>query len=309
MGAHLPLGHLAALLLCSAVLAGCGLTLPSWSTGSRKGPPPKVALVIGNAAYENVIPLRNPSNDAADMCAKLKKLGFETLCHTNVRDRAEFDSLVQKYVGQLDTDAVGVFYYSGHGVQAGLTNYLVPTRVQLRSATENPTRALYSVDELFDRLGKRRAAKLQLVILDACRTDLFAPPPAPTTRLAGGADGRPPLVRALESVAGASNGLQPIKDAPASTLVLYATASKDTAIDGDGRNGILTKHILAHIDTKGITVEQFTKRVSQGVEQETREKYNRPKTPYVYSSFSGEYCFGGCAPPPPPPPIPVPSAN
>ena len=57
--------------------------------------------MIGNAAYENAPALVNPVNDAADMCATLSKLGFKTLCHINVRNRAEFDARVKDYVEQL----------------------------------------------------------------------------------------------------------------------------------------------------------------------------------------------------------------
>jgi len=39
----------------------------------------RVALVIGNAAYQHVPPLRNPSNDATDIAAKLRGLGFDGL--------------------------------------------------------------------------------------------------------------------------------------------------------------------------------------------------------------------------------------
>jgi uncharacterized caspase-like protein len=276
------------LALCAVLLAGC-------ATGSR-GAPARLALVIGNAAYENVVPLKNPSNDAADMCAALGRLGFKTLCHTNVRDRVEFDARVTEYVAQLGENSVGVFYYSGHGVQAGNANYLIPTQVQFRSATENPTRVLYNVDDLFDRLGKKRT-KFQLVMLDACRDDLFSPPPRQTARAPAGSaapDVRSVLVRALQGVAGASNGLQPIKDAPSGTMVLYATASKDVAFDGDGRNGPLTKHILAHIGTRGIPVEEFFKRVTLGVELETFQKFRIRKTPFIYGSFSGKFCFAGC---------------
>ena len=267
----------AGLTLCALLLAGC-------ATGSR-GAPAKLALVIGNAAYENVVPLKNPVNDAADMCVALQKVGFKTLCHTNVRDRAEFDAHVKDYVGRLDAGSVGVFYYSGHGVQAGNANYLIPTQVQYKSAAENPTRVLYAVDDLFDRLGAKKT-RFQLVVLDACRADLFSPPPRQATRSA--------LVRALADVAGAGNGLQPIKDAPSGTMVLYATASKDTAFDGEGRNGPLTKHVLEHIGTKGIFVEEFFKRVTLGVELETLQKFRRRQTPFIYGSFSGKFCFAGC---------------
>ena len=277
--------------------------LASCAAGPR-GAPARLALVIGNGAYENVVPLKNPTNDAADMCAALQKVGFKTLCFTNLRDRAEFDARVTDYVNQLGPNTEGVVYYSGHGVQAGKANYLIPTQVQLRSATENPTRVLYDVDDLFDRLGKKRT-KFQLVILDACRADLFAPTPRQTARTdaAGATGSRSLLVRALENVPGAGNGLHPIKDAPAGTMVLFATASKDVAFDGEGRNGPLTKHILQHVGTREIYVEEFFKRVTLGVEQETLKKFNKRQSPFIYGSFSGKFCFAGC---PPGDPVPVP---
>jgi uncharacterized caspase-like protein len=273
----------------------------SMLTGCASGPAKadKVALVIGNAKYDNVVPLVNPTNDAADMCTALRKLGFKTMCHTDVRDRAEFDARVKAYVAALENGAVGVFYYSGHGVQAGHGNYLIPTQVKLKSATDDPTRVLYPVDDLFDRLGQRRS-RFQLVILDACRADLFAQAHTPGSRTATptttttATAPRSELVRALESVARASNGLAPIKDAPPATIVLYATASKDLAFDGDGRNGPLTKHILEHIGTRGLYVEDFIKRVTLGVEQETQRKYRKRQTPFIYGSFSGKFCFAGC---------------
>jgi uncharacterized caspase-like protein len=265
-------------------VALCTLLLSACASPSRSGST-RLALVIGNAAYENAAPLKNPANDAADMCAALQKLGFRTLCHTNVRDRAEFDARVQDYIGQLGPDSVGVFYYSGHGVQAGLANYLIPTQVLPKTVTEDPTRVLYGVNELFDRL-RQKTTKFQLVILDACRTDLFAQAPR--------AAGRSALIRSLDTVARASNGLQPITEAPAGTIVLYATASKDTAFDGEGRNGPLTKHILDNIATPGVQVEAFIKLVIQGVESETAKDYRKRQTPFIYGSYSGKFCFAGC---------------
>ena len=47
----------------------------------------RVALVIGNSAYENVPRLANPSNDASDIAAKLKGLGFEVIEGTDLGKR------------------------------------------------------------------------------------------------------------------------------------------------------------------------------------------------------------------------------
>lgn len=289
-------------LTCGAALLAACAANPKGAAGR------KVALVIGNAAYENAPVLVNPTNDAADMCAALRRVGFRTLCHTNVRDRAEFDARVREYADQLGPDTVGVFYYSGHGVQAGQANFLIPTKADADSAAADPLRVLYGVDDLFERL-RGKPARFQLVVLDACRDDLFGDAPAApgsvaapgsaATSAAPPGRGRGPaarsrLLRSLESVARAHTGLAPIKDAPAGTMVLYATASKEAAFDGEGRNGPLTKHLLQHIGTRGLTVEELIKRVTAGVETETLRDFRKRQTPFIYGSFSGRFCFAGC---------------
>ena len=268
-----------------ALLASC--------TTTPRSSNPRVALVIGNAAYENAPALNNPANDATDMCAALKRDGFRTMCFTNLHDRAEFDAQVRAYVDQLTPDTVGVVFYSGHGVQAGGANFLIPTDVLPKTVAEDPLRVLYGVDELFDRL-RQKPTRFQLVILDACRTELFAQPPRPVGPVAAKPLARSTLVRALEGVPKVGNGLAPIKDAPPGTMVLYATAAREAAFDGRGRNGPLTKHILANIETRDLPVRDFIERVTVGVETETRRDYGKAMTPFVYGSFSGRFCFAGC---------------
>lgn len=275
----------ACLLPSLALLASCAL--------APRPASPRLALVIGNAAYENAPALNNPANDAADMCAALKRDGFRTLCFTNLRDRAEFDAQVRAYVDQLTPDTIGLVFYSGHGVQANGANFLIPTAVQPRSVAEDPLRVLYGLDDLFDRL-RRQPTRFQLVILDACRTELFAQPPRAVGPVAAKPPARSALVRALEGVPKVGNGLAPIKDAPPATMVLYATASREAAYDGRGRNGPLTQHILANIETRDLPVRDFIERVTEGVEAETRRDYGKPMTPFVYGSFSGKFCFAGC---------------
>jgi uncharacterized caspase-like protein len=265
------------------LIAGCAVA-------PRDGSTPKVALVIGNASYENAPSLKNPVNDANDMCAALTTLGYKVLCRINVRDRAEFETHVSEFVSQLGPRSVGVFYYAGHGVQANGANFLIPTSVVPKTAVEDPLRVLYGVEELFDRLREKQTL-FKLVILDACRTDLFA-------RTNREPEGRS-LVRSLETVAHASNGLAPIRDAPPGTKVFYATASKEAAYDGAGRNGPLTRHILVHIGTPGLKIEDFFNAVTLGVENETRD-YRKRQIPFVYGSFSGMFCLAGCRLPPVP---------
>jgi uncharacterized caspase-like protein len=272
-----------ALVAWLLLLAGCRTPIDD---GTRR-----VALVIGNADYEIATPLANPGNDARDMCAALKKLGFDAACLFNLRDREAMDAAVKAYADKLDGRSAGVVYYSGHGVQAGGANFLIPIAAQLQLRSD-PTRVLYGVQDMYARL-RQKSPRFQLVILDACRAELLNPrAPAAAARNPGT---RSALIRTLEAVPGATNGLQAIQDAPPGTIVFFATASRDTAFDGEGRNGPLTKHILAHIGTRGIAVEQFLKNVTQGVELETQREYRRRQTPFTYGSFSGRFCLAGCA--------------
>lgn len=296
----MPLTALA-VLLRRAVLAACTALLAACAAAPRDPGSAKLALVIGNAAYENAPALSNPVNDATDMCAALRKVGFTTLCHTNVRDRTEFDARVKEYVDGLGSDSVGVVYYSGHGVQAGNANFLIPTQASVKTATEDPWRVLYGLDELFDRL-RQKPTRFQLVILDACRTDLFPQGPRSTAGRGATTGTRTPLLRSLETVGRASSGLVRIQDAPPSTIVLYATASKDAAYDGDGRNGPLTKHVLKHIGTSGLLLDDFIGRVTAGVVNET-DRYEKRQTPFKYGSFIGKFCFAGCPGDGRPPPL------
>ena len=100
---------------------GRGITVVPIGAATALG---RTALVIGNAAYsEDIGPLKNPGNDATDMAATLRQLGFAV---TLVRD-ANYQRMaeaVEAFSLQLRPGSVGMFYYAGHGAQVGGRNYL-----------------------------------------------------------------------------------------------------------------------------------------------------------------------------------------
>lgn len=257
----------------------------------------KRALVIGNANYSVVTPLVNPINDEEDVCKTLRDLDFKPSCHTNVGTRAEFETLVQDYVTQLGPNSAGLFYYSGHGVQAGGQNFLVPTGAQVGGDDANPLKDMYPINDLFEKLkGKRTAPVFQMIVLDACRSDPFAEPPPDSTRSRSVALAakRDEMKRSLEVVANASYGLAKIDDAPVGSIVLFATGSRDTAYDGLERHGPLTEQFLKQIKQRGLNVEDLLKNVISGVQDETTKFFHKTQTPFTYSSFRGQFCFAGC---------------
>ena len=85
----------------------------------------RVALVIGNAAYQYTAPLRNPANDAQDIAEVLKDLQFQVILKTDAHLDAMADAIFQ-FGERLKGGGVGLLYYSGHGMQMKGENYLIP---------------------------------------------------------------------------------------------------------------------------------------------------------------------------------------
>src|SRR5438874_2433936 len=95
----------------------------------------RLALVIGNGAYSAAPPLRNPPNDARDMAATLKQLGFEVAAGIDVNQR-EMKRLIREFGQKLKAGGSGLFYYAGHGVQSKGRNYLIPVDADIQSEAE-----------------------------------------------------------------------------------------------------------------------------------------------------------------------------
>ena len=231
----------------------------------------RVALVIGNRDY-SFSPLNNSVNDAQDMKAKLEKLGFEVIYYQNA-PQIVMDSAVEEFGRQLEGRQTGLFYYAGHGVQYEGENYLIPVDFDGKSMSESALKyKSLNVGHLLETM-KNAKSPVSIVILDACRTN----PIKKTSRSIGFGDRGD---RGLANISG-----------PDGSLIAFATAPGFTSSDGsNGRNGIYTKHLLANIDTPGISVEEMFKRVRRGVRQSTGDH----QTPWENSSLSGDFCFVNC---------------
>ena len=127
-------------LAAFAVLTFTFLNATSTSTildaqrGSLGAAPNGVALVIGNSAYQHTPRLDNPKNDAADMSAALKKLGFQVIEGFDL-DKVAFDAMVRDFGTALKATEVGLFFYAGHGMQVSGHNYLVPVDAKLTTVS------------------------------------------------------------------------------------------------------------------------------------------------------------------------------
>ncbi len=238
----------------AALLAWCAPASPAATPDSG----PRVALVIGNAAYP-AMPLTNPLNDARAVADALDKLGFKVIRVENASQKQMFDAV--REFGDALKSGVGLFYYAGHGVQVRGHNYLLP----VDAAIEREDEVAYKAFDVGVVLEKMEAAKnpLNIVILDACRNNPFA--------------------RGSRS---ATTGLAQM-EAPTGSIVAFATAPGAEAADGAGRNGLYTTYLLQYMTTPGLKVEDVFKRTRVAVKQQSGGR----QIPWESTSLEGDFYF------------------
>jgi uncharacterized caspase-like protein len=235
-------------LMAVTLLALTGAIIPRAEATSSAEPAngfARAALVIGNGDYTNITPLKNPSNDADRMCASLREVGYRVSCFTNILTRAQFRAILQDFAQTLSTDRVGLVYYAGHAMQINGENYLIPTGARFessRAAAAQSVPLTYLMKQL-----QATGSPLKIVVIDACRDEI-------PQSLGGGS----------ESAATAPLNVTFFPD---DSFVLYSTADNERALDGLGNNGLLTKHLLAHLRDTGDLNDLFND-VVEGVKTE-----------------------------------------
>ncbi|WP_271586606.1 tetratricopeptide repeat protein [Bradyrhizobium sp. CCBAU 53415] len=228
----------------------------------------RIALVIGNSAYENVAALPNPVRDASLVADVLRLTGFEAVTLlTDLRKDALVNAL-REFAARAETADWAVVYYAGHGMEVGGVNYLIPTDAKIAADREIGFEAV-PVDQVLN--AAERARKLRLVILDACRDNPFASQMKRT------------LTVASRSV---SRGLAPVEP-EAGTLVVYAAKDGETALDGDGINSPFAAAFVKNLPTPGLEV----RRLFDFVRDDVMEATGRRQKPFSYGSISGRQDF------------------
>jgi hypothetical protein len=228
----------------------------------------RVALVIGNGAYAHVPHLPNPSHDAEDVAAALKRTGFQTIVGIDL-DQAGMQDAAIRFARAARTADVAIFYYSGHALQFAGVNYMVPIDAQLRD--EADLRRMTRVDEVVADL--QQAKNLRILVLDSCRDNPLA-------------DELKRSIGVTRS-AGVGRGLAKI-DSPEGMIVAYATQAGRTADDGDGRNSPYTAAFLRNVEAQE-EIGTIFRRISADVYQTTRQT----QLPELSLSLIGEFYLNG----------------
>ena len=235
----------------------------------------RVALVIGNGKYINAGTLANPVNDASDMAAALKDMGFTVVAGYDL-DKPSLEKKIREFAGALSGAETGVFFYAGHGLQVAVPNYLVPVDAELSTADalEFEMIKLDSVQRIMEN-----AAKTNILFLDACRNN--------------------PLARNLARALGTRAAAVGVGLAPAEfgvgTLVSFSTQPGNVAQDGKGRNSPFTGPLVKRIAAPGQDILTVLTEVRNEVLAATGEK----QVPWENHALRAKFYFNPSAAPPP----------
>jgi tetratricopeptide (TPR) repeat protein len=226
----------------------------------------RYALVIGNGAYPKAVGvLKNPVNDATDMAKELEASKFDVTLLTNAT-YGQIRAALLKFKDKIDAgdkdNTVALFYFAGHGVRHEEENYLVPVDASVEFE-DDIARYCFPTQRMVLGNMERSNARMNIVILDACRNNPF-----------------PAVNRSL------SGGLGEMRRARGS-FIAYATAPGSVAADGSGRNGLYTQELLKAMRKPGLTIEQVFKEVRANVLKLSANKQNT----WDSSNIIGEFYF------------------
>jgi formylglycine-generating enzyme required for sulfatase activity len=225
---------------------------------------PRLALVVGNARYgQEMGQLPNPANDAELMAKTLTGLGFQVTKLIDA-DQKKMKRAIVDFGSALQaagSDAVGLFFYAGHGVQIAGENYLIPLGAQIKKEADVEVEAV-SANGILAQMEFAQN-RVNIVILDACRNN--------------------PMSRSMRS---ATRGLARM-DAPKGSFIAYSTAPGEVAADGAGKNSPYTAALANAMQKPGVAIEEMFRNARVDVLKATNDQ----QIPWESSSLTGAFYF------------------
>ncbi|WP_188963442.1 caspase family protein [Deinococcus aquiradiocola] len=235
----------------------------------------RIALLIADQNYQDAsLDLSGPINDARLIQASLVKAGFTVTVKTNLT-LVQMNRDISSFLAGVDGNTVSLLYYSGHGVEIGGANYLIPADFQMRRGLTATEAVAQSVDiaAFYARMPAQAEGSLNITILDACRDNPFK-----SRGLKGLGDGRDGL-KTIGLTGG--NG-----DGTVETFTAYAAASGQVAQDGV-QNGPYATALAQQMTVPGQVLEVMFRNVRQEVARRTANQ----QIPTSYANISSEFIF------------------
>lgn len=219
----------------------------------------KLALCIGNDAYEILPPLSCCISDATAMGERLKSLGFDTILKINL-NREDMADAILSFSEQINQYDTVLLYYAGHGFQADGDNILAPIDLNINCKSAAVRMSSFPLSELMNQLN-HFPEQTKIVILDACRESL--------------------------GYRGTFQDFAPVS-APQGSVIAFATSpgqsSKENCSTGHGK---YTEALLQYMALPRVPVETVFKKVREALVAGT----GGTQIPWEHTSLIGEFYF------------------
>ena len=232
----------------------------------------RIALIIGNDAYQKVSKLEKAGNDAAAMARELTTACFDVVLHKDLNYRAMVKA-VQTLTERITGGDQVVVFFAGHGVQIKTGNYLLPVDIEASSEGEIEKTA-YALEDLTDKLREAKAS-FALVLVDACRDN---------------------PIRSKGRSVGNSRGLSAVEP-PKGQIVVFSASKGQQALDrlsdnDNNPNGVFTREFIKRMKQPGVRIEEMMREVQDSVET-LAQSISHDQRPAVYNESRGNFYFFG----------------
>ncbi|MEA5138569.1 caspase family protein [Arcicella rigui] len=228
----------------------------------------RFALIIGNKDYQYASSLKNPINDVEDINESLLRLGFEVQILKNA-DYRDIKESLNSFTNKLDTSAIALVYFSGHGVSYSGKNYLLPIDAKINCLDHIDVYGV-SLNLIISEISSKKV-KNSFFFLDACRN-------LPNLKVCD--DSKKDLQ--------GHNGLVMPTNNPEGSMIVYATEEGSTADDNrNERNGMFTGSLLKYLETPNIGIRTILDRTTRDVLLKT----NKKQSPARYDKLLGDFIF------------------
>jgi tetratricopeptide (TPR) repeat protein len=233
-------------------------------------PEVRVALVIGNSAYQSAAYLPNPRRDAQAVADTLRQSGFQTVQLAVDLDRDAMIKALSSFRDRADNADWALIYFAGHGIEINGINYLIPVDAKLADERDVEAETV-PYEDLLSTV--ERAKVLRLIILDACRINPFK-----ERMRRNGAPSR----------GGGVRGLAPPPESEPGTLVVYSAKDGEVAADDvDGTNSPFARAFMQEVKVRGREVRRLFDYVRDDVIDSTSNR----QEPFTYGSLPGRRDF------------------
>ena len=227
------------------------------------------ALVIGNDSYKSVAKLLNAREDARTMASNLTSVGYQVTLKLDLSEK-EMKAAMRTFASQVQGGDEVLFFFAGHGVQLGSTNYLLPTDIGGESEAQVRDESI-QLQRILDDMSERKA-KFTLAMIDACRDNPFKS----SGRAIGG------------------RGLAPTT-AATGQMVIFSAGTGQQALDklnnaDKNKNGLFTRVFVQEMQKPSQSIDRVVKNVRNQV-AELAKSVGHEQVPAIYDQVLGDFYF------------------